>query len=220
MISVHQLAHSYTSGEIKYQALKEISFSLDSPTFCALMGPSGSGKSTLLSILGLIYPVQSGSVQIFGAEVSHYTEEQRRQFRASQIGFVFQHFRLLPGLDVTENVMFTCLINSWPKTDAQERAHELLKHLELFELRNKLPNQLSGGEMQRVALARALAPKPKLILADEPTGNLDSESGERVLSLLKSESGNGRYIFMATHSSHAASYCTSTLSIKDGSLVL
>lgn len=200
-------------------AVKEVSLVVRRGEFVALVGPSGCGKSTLLTMLGLIERPSSGDLLFQGSSLSGATEATLQSLRRTSIGFVFQAFNLLSTLSVVENVMLPCILTGAPEAQARSRADELIEALGLHHRRDMMPATLSGGEMQRVAIARAVAHRPTLILADEPTGNLDSSAGEAVLSMLRAVHREGTPIIMATHSDAAAACCSRVLRMRDGAIV-
>jgi ABC-type lipoprotein export system ATPase subunit len=201
------------------QVLADISFEIAAAERVALMGPSGSGKSTLLNCLGGIDRPDSGEVRIAGQTLAALDEAELSRLRRETVSTVFQFFHLLPTLTAAENIEFPLQLLKVPVVERAQRVDELLEEVHLLHRRNALPDQLSGGEMQRIAIARALAPRPKLILADEPTGNLDSVSGEAVLQLLKRLTE--RYqsaLVLVTHSEEATWVCNRVLRLRDGAL--
>ena len=219
VLSVNSLLKMYARGREEVQALKGASFTIAKGEFIALSGPSGSGKSTLLNIIGLSDVPNGGEVTLGEQKVDFKNEKMLRALRRSHLGYVFQHFNLLPTLSAKENVMLPLLLKG---VKAHEASTKAINHLELTGLGqriNHLPAELSGGEMQRVAVCRATVHEPTLILADEPTGNLDSKAGEIVLELLKEATLSGTSILMATHSSRALTFASRTLLIFDGVLV-
>ena len=202
-------------------ALAEVSFTIQRGEFVALRGPSGCGKSTLLHILGAMDRPTQGSVTLAGRDLSTLGAEALAQVRRRQVGFVFQSYFLLPTLRVAENVMLPLLLEGAAASDARQRAEELLQVVGLQQRGGHFPGQLSGGEMQRAAVARAVAHRPELLLADEPTGNLDSSNGRRVMELLsRLHRELGLTIVLATHADEAAAYTSRTIGLRDGRLVL
>lgn len=220
LVTALRLSKEYHLGEKVVRALDNVSFSVDAGTFACVMGPSGSGKSTLLHLLGGLDRPSTGSVMVDGADLASLSDEELTTFRRRKLGFVFQFFNLLPTMNAWENVGLPLLLDGRKLPDVRPRAEALLERVGLGERTHHKPGQLSGGEMQRVAIARALAPDPVLILADEPTGNLDSGSGEAVLGLLKSAAQNdGKTIVMVTHDMKAASAGDQIIQMEDGRLV-
>ena len=212
ILKVQDLCKTYGKGEAKVEALKKVSLSLDKGEFAAVVGESGSGKSTLLNCIGALDTPTSGHILVDGQDLFSMKEEQRTIFRRRNIGFIFQSFQLVSELNVEQNIIFPLLLD-YRKPDPAE-VEEILDLLGLTERRHHLPNQLSGGQQQRVAIGRALITKPKLILADEPTGNLDSKTSQDVLSLLKVTSQKfTQTIVMITHNEEIAQipFCTNYL---------
>lgn len=202
-------------------ALAEVSFTIQRGEFVALRGPSGCGKSTLLHILGAMDRPTQGSVTLAGRDLSSLGAEALAQVRRRQVGFVFQSYFLLPTLRVAENVMLPLLLEGTAASAARQRAEELLQVVGLEQRGGHFPGQLSGGEMQRAAVARAVAHRPELLLADEPTGNLDSGNGRRVMELLsRLHCEFGLTIVLATHADEAAAYTNRTIALRDGRVVL
>ena len=187
--------------------------------FVAIMGPSGCGKSTLLNILGLLDNPDSGNYWLGGEEVGHLKEKDRTQFRKGRIGFVFQSFNLIDELTVEENVELQLKYLNVPKEERKQRVLEILRKVNLSQRAKHYPQQLSGGQQQRVAIARAVVGNPKLILADEPTGNLDSKNGLEVMELLSQLNAEGTTIVMVTHSQHDATYANRIIHLFDGQVV-
>jgi len=216
IVTCQLLSKTYIAGQIEVHALRGVSIALRSGEFVGLTGPSGCGKSTLLNILGMTEPPTAGVVYFRGAEVNFSNSVALATLRRSQIGYLFQYFNLLPTLTAQENVALMLLLNATGSAAAMARAAEVLKELGLESRIQHLPQALSGGEMQRVALARAIVHKPALVLADEPTGNLDSKRGQQVLGLLSEIAANGTAILMATHSSSALERCSRVISMLDG----
>ncbi len=200
-------------------ALRGVTLSVEEGEFVAIMGPSGSGKSTLLNIIGLLDTPDRGRVNIGGYNVEELEEKDRTILRRRLIGFVFQAFHLIPSLTVRENVELPMVFDGIPSKEREERAVSLLKEVGLEDKLFSLPTKLSGGEKQRVAIARALANNPKLILADEPTGNLDSKNGKMVMELLKSFNRKGVTLIVVTHDPEVASMAERIVHIKDGEIV-
>ena len=217
LLEVNSICKTYGTGVTAVQAMKNVSFSVPKGEFVAVVGESGSGKSTLLNIIGALDTPTSGKVTIDGKEIFKMKEEQRTIFRRRNIGFIFQAFNLIPELNVEQNIIFPLLLD-YQKPD-KAYLEELLTVLNLKERRNHLPSQLSGGQQQRVTIGRALITRPMLILADEPTGNLDTQNTDEVIALLKAASK--RYeqtIIMITHSRSIASTADRVLQVSDGTL--
>jgi len=219
MIKTVNLNKVFRTDEVETTALNNINFSVEAGEFAAIMGPSGCGKSTLLNILGLIDNPSSGELWFLGKELSKFSERQRTSFRKGNIGFVFQSFNLIDELTVYENVELPLLYLGYSNTDRKNRVEAVLEQMNLIPRRNHFPQQLSGGQQQRVAVARAVVAEPKLILADEPTGNLDSEHGEEVMNLLTQLNETGTTIIMVTHSPSHAEYAQRVIHLFDGQVV-
>lgn len=217
ILKVHNLCKTYTQGEIKVEALKNVSFSLEKGEFAAVVGESGSGKSTLLNCIGALDVPTSGQILLDGQNLFSMKEEERTIFRRRNIGFVFQTFQLVSELNVEQNLIFPLLLD-YRKPDP-EAVEELLKLLGLSDRRRQLPGQLSGGQQQRVAIGRALITRPKLILADEPTGNLDSKNSQDVIDLLTEASRRYQQtILMITHNRNLTACADRVFRVSDGIL--
>ena len=213
------LTKIFRTESVQTTALNEVNLEIRPGEFVAIMGPSGCGKSTLLNILGLLDNPTSGSYKLLGQEVADLHEKDRTRVRKGKIGFVFQSFNLLDELNAFENVELP-LTSLWPRAaERQTRANDRLKRMAISHRAQHFPQQLSGGQQQRVAIARAVVTNPKLILADEPTGNLDSKNGAEVIKLLSELNGEGTTIIMVTHSQHDASFAHRTVHLFDGSVV-
>ena len=219
MITVENLEKFYRTEEVQTVALNKLSFIVKEGEFVAVMGPSGCGKSTLLNILGLLDDPDGGSFVFNGTEVSGFNERKRANLRKHNIGFVFQSFNLIDELTVFENVELPLIYTGVKKADRKERVHQVLEKMGIMHRRNHFPQQLSGGQQQRVAVARAVVNNPKLILADEPTGNLDSSNGNEVMDLLTELNEQGTTIIMVTHSEHDAKYSHRIIRLLDGQKV-
>lgn len=207
-------------GTQEVNAVAGVSLSIGAGEMVALVGPSGSGKSTLLNVLGALDRPDGGEVWFEGTALSKLDDAARTLLRRQRIGLIFQFFNLLPQLTTLENVTLPLLLAGAPRSMAEKRADELLERMGMLARREHTPEELSGGEMQRVAIARALSPRPPLLLADEPTGNLDSKSGAEVLSLLRGTAReNGAAVLMVTHDPRAAAVTDRVLELKDGRLV-
>ena len=216
-IELRSLYKIYKQGQNEVFALNGLSAEIDQGEFLAILGPSGSGKSTLLHILGGLDSPTKGSVIIDGTDISEYSDQKLAKYRSKTVGFVFQSFNLLPALTVRENIEMPMLIDGGDID--KEYLEEIEKGLEIDDLLKRLPSQISGGQMQRVAIARALANKPTLILADEPTGNLDSEISEKVLSLfLETCRRYGQTLVMITHNEEIATKADRIIRIRDGKI--
>ncbi|MCO5286278.1 MAG: ABC transporter ATP-binding protein [Chitinophagaceae bacterium] len=219
MIKITDLEKVYRTEDVETVALNKLSLSVKTGEFVAVMGPSGCGKSTLLNILGLLDEPDSGSFLFNGQEVAHFKERQRADLRKKNIGFVFQSFNLIDELTVFENVELPLIYLGVKATDRKGRVEEVLQKMQIMHRRNHYPQQLSGGQQQRVAVARAVINKPKLILADEPTGNLDSTNGGEVMELLTDLNEQGTTIVMVTHSEHDARFSHRIIRMLDGQTV-
>ena len=218
MVRLERVSKVYRQGAREVQALKDVNLEVSPGEFVAVVGPSGSGKSTLLNIIGGLDRPTSGRVWVAGEEISRLDEEALARWRGRTIGFVFQFFQLLPTLTALENVMLPMELTGAFKGHRRQRAMELLELVGLAERAHHLPGELSGGEQQRVALARALANDPPLILADEPTGNLDSVSGARVIETLLQFHRQGKTIVLVTHQRELAEKARRVLKLRDGVL--
>ncbi len=217
ILEVQNLCKTYGKGEARVQALDHVSFSVGKGEFIAIVGESGSGKSTLLNVVGALDNPTSGKVLIDGKDIFSMPEKKLTVFRRQNIGFIFQSFNLIPELNVEQNITFPLLLD-YQKPD-QKYVEELLEILGLKERRKHLPSQLSGGQQQRVAIGRALAARPAIIMADEPTGNLDSKNSQEVITLLKSMSAKYRQtILMITHNENHADATDRVLRMTDGRL--
>ena len=217
MIRCIEVCKTYRQGDNDITALAGISLEIAKGSFVAIMGPSGSGKSTLMHLIGGLDRPTSGDLLVNGRLIGQMTDDQVTLFRRYKIGFVFQFFNLLPTLTALENVALPLVLDGRPTAESDDRAQALLARTGLDKRQDHLPDELSGGEIQRVAVARALAFNPPILLADEPTGNLDSKNGEAILSLLKEiNREQGCTIVMVTHSDEAARYGDRTIVLRDG----
>ena len=214
ILSLQRVRKDYITDGDPVPALREVSLDVAPGEFVALMGPSGCGKSTLLNLAGAMDFPTSGAVLIDGVDTSALNDAGLTRLRRDKIGFIFQSFQLLPALSVAENVELPLMLAGRP--EARQTALDRLRQVEMEAFAARLPYQLSGGQMQRVAIARALAPAPKLLLADEPTGNLDSSTGETILQLLRRIARQGTAIVMATHSAEAANSTDTVVRLRDG----
>ena len=219
MLKVNNLKKSFFTEEIETVALAGVSFEVKEGEFVAIMGPSGCGKSTLLNILGLLDNPTSGEYTLLGKEVGDLKERDRTYFRRGNIGFVFQSFNLIDEMNVSENIELPLIYMGVKPAERKERVQKMLERMDMTHRAKHFPQQLSGGQQQRVAIARALVSNPKLILADEPTGNLDSKNGQEVMNLLRELNLEGTTVIMVTHSQHDASYAQRILCLFDGELV-
>lgn len=219
MIQTINLQKLFATEEVETTALNGINMDVRDGEFVAIMGPSGCGKSTLLNILGLLDNPSDGQYNFYGTEVSRLSERQRAELRKGSIGFVFQSFNLIDELTVYENVELPLLYLKTPADERKVRVEAALNRMNIMHRRNHFPQQLSGGQQQRTAIARAVVAKPKLILADEPTGNLDSKNGEEVMKLLGELNDEGTTIIMVTHSPYDAGFAHRTVNLFDGKVV-
>ena len=219
MIKVENLQKVFRTEEVETWALNNVSIEVKQGEFVAIMGPSGCGKSTLLNILGLLDNPSNGSYKLNGTEVAQLTESQRTDLRKGVIGFVFQSFNLIDELNVYENIELPLLYMNVPAKERKRRVEEVMDRMAIAHRSKHFPQQLSGGQQQRVAIARAVVANPKLILADEPTGNLDSKNGKEVMELLTELNKEGTTIVMVTHSQHDAGYAQRTINLFDGEVV-
>ncbi len=221
MIDFKHITKEYSEGDTVTRVLKGVSFHIKKGEFVAIMGPSGSGKSTIMNIIGLLDEATKGVYTLDGNDVSRLTDDEQAEIRAKKIGFVFQSFNLLPRASVLRNVMLPLLYSDIPVKERELRAKQALLSSGLPEDKwNNLSNQLSGGQIQRVAIARALVNNPSIILADEPTGNLDTKTGEIVLATFKKlNKEEGRTIILITHESEVAIHADRTIHIRDGDIV-
>ena len=219
MIKIEELTKIFRTEAVETTALNGVSLEVKDGEFVAIMGPSGCGKSTLLSILGLLDNPTSGNYYLDGEEVGHLKERARTNYRKGRIGFVFQSFNLIDELTVEENVDLQLKYLDVPKAERKERVLEILRKVSLSQRAKHYPQQLSGGQQQRVAIARAVVGRPKLILADEPTVNLDSKNSEEVMTLLSQLNAEGTTIVMVTHSQHDATYANRVINLLDGAIV-
>ncbi|MDD5951781.1 MAG: ABC transporter ATP-binding protein [Bacteroidales bacterium] len=219
MIKVTDLCKVFRTEEIETTALNNVSFEIKDGEFVAIMGPSGCGKSTLLNILGLLDNPSSGSYIFEDSEVAGLKEKDRTKFRKGNIGFIFQSFNLIDELNVFENIELPLRYLDMPAAERKARVTEMMKRMNISHRASHFPQQLSGGQQQRVAIARACVANPKLILADEPTGNLDSKNGKEVMELLQELNREGATIVMVTHSQKDASMAQRIINLFDGSIV-
>ena len=219
MIKTVNLQKIFRTEEVQTLALTNVNIEVSEGEFVAIMGPSGCGKSTLLNILGLLDNPTAGEYYLNGTEVSRYTESQRTDLRKGVIGFVFQSFNLIDELNVYENVELPLLYMGIPAAERKKRVEDALERMGMMHRVKHFPQQLSGGQQQRTAIARAVVANPKLILADEPTGNLDSKNGREVMELLKELHRDGTTIVMVTHSQHDADYADRIIHLFDGQVV-
>ncbi|MBO3698549.1 ABC transporter ATP-binding protein [Roseivirga sp. E12] len=219
MITTKGLKKFYYTDEIETTALNNVNLAIGEGEFVAIMGPSGCGKSTLLNIIGLLDNPSEGEFFFYDEEVSKYSERQRAELRKKNIGFVFQSFNLIDELTVYENVELPLIYLKYPAADRKKRVEEVLETMQIMHRKDHFPQQLSGGQQQRVAVARAVVAKPNLILADEPTGNLDSTNGQEVMTLLSDLNAKGTTVVMVTHSATDAEYAHRVINLFDGQVV-
>ena len=219
MLTLTNISKVFHAEFVKTIALNGVSLSVEDGEFVAIMGPSGCGKSTLLNILGLLDNPTSGTYLLNGKDVGSLKESQRTDVRKGEIGFVFQSFNLIDELTVEENVELPLIYLDVPSKERKERVAEILRRVDMSHRAKHFPQQLSGGQQQRCAIARAVISHPSMILADEPTGNLDSKNGEEVMKLLQELNVDGTTIIMVTHSKHDAAYATRIINLFDGQIV-
>ena len=219
IITVDNVNKTYKNGSLELQVLKNISFKVDKGEFLAIMGSSGSGKSTMMNILGCLDNQYEGKYILDGIDISKSTENELSEIRNKKIGFIFQSFNLLPRLTALENVELPLIYSSVPKEERHKRANELLEMVGLKERTHHRPNELSGGQRQRVAIARALVNNPSIILADEPTGNLDSKSEGEIIEILQKLNKMGKTIVIVTHEPSIGEIAERKIIFKDGEII-
>jgi putative ABC transport system ATP-binding protein len=219
MIKTVQLSKVYRTDEVETTALNSVDIEIKAGEFVSVMGPSGCGKSTLMNVLGMIDNPSAGEYFFNEQEVGKLSERKRADVRKNNLGFVFQSFNLIDELTVYENVELPMLYTKVPATERKKRVEELLEGMNIMHRKNHFPQQLSGGQQQRVAVARAVVNKPKLILADEPTGNLDSANGDEVMKILADLNATGTTILMVTHSQYCAEFGNRIIRMLDGKVV-
>jgi len=219
MIETRNLTKVYRTDEVETTALNQINITINPGEFVSIMGPSGCGKSTLMNILGLLDHPNGGEYRFMGQEVSRLKERERTRLRKESIGFVFQSFNLIDELTVYENIELPLIYQNMSASKRKEKVFAVMEHLKLISRRRHFPLQLSGGQQQRVAVARALVVNPKIILADEPTGNLDSRNGDEVMALMQELHSNGTTIVMVTHSQEFADCAQRVIHLFDGQVV-
>lgn len=216
MIQIKNLSKVFRTEEVETMALSEVSLTINQGDFVSIMGPSGSGKSTLLNIVGLLDSGSGGSYQLLNQEIIGLKEKEKSKARKENIGFIFQNFNLIDELSVYDNIELPLIYNKVPSSDRKQKVEAIANKLGISHRLKHFPQQLSGGQQQRVAVARALINDPKIILADEPTGNLDSKNGNEVMELLTDLHANGATILMVTHSDYDALFSQRTILMKDG----
>lgn len=219
MLKLHNLFKTYQTDEVETVALNGVNVEIDQGDFVAVMGPSGCGKSTLLNIIGLLDGPTEGDYFFFDENVAKYNEAQRAGIRKKNIGFIFQSFNLIDELNVAENIELALLYHDMPTAERKRRVTEVMDRIGIAHRANHMPGQLSGGQQQRVAVARAVVGDQPLILADEPTGNLDSAHGQEVMEMLRTLNKEGTTIVMVTHSPAHADYARRTVNLFDGHVV-
>lgn len=219
IIKIESLRKMYDTGSVKFEALKGVDFDVNKGEFVAIMGTSGSGKSTLMNIIGCLDVATGGKYFLAGQDISLFKETELNKVRNREIGFVFQSFNLLPKLNVLKNVELPMIYNGIKGHERKERATELLNMVGLGDKLKNRPNELSGGQKQRVAIARALVNNPKILLADEPTGNLDSQSEGEIMGIFKKLNEEGTTIIMVTHEAEIAEYASRIIHFKDGHIL-
>ena len=217
-VRLTKVSKIYTSGEVSLQALKDVNLKIKEGEFVAIIGPSGSGKSTLMNIIGLLDHPTSGQYELDGQDTSRLKENTLAEIRNSKIGFVFQSFNLLPRTSALDNISLPLVYAGVSKAERLNRAKQALEQVGLADKLNSHPNQLSGGQQQRVAIARALVNDPQIILADEPTGNLDTQSGAEVMKIFEKLHKQGKTIIMITHEASIACHAKKIIRIKDGAI--
>ncbi len=216
IISLQDVRKEYRMGETSVEALSDADVEIEEGEFVAVMGPSGSGKSTLMNMIGALDVPTDGNVNIGADDISTFSEDQLAVLRSKKIGFIFQQFNLIPTMNATENVALPMLFTGVSKKDRRKRAEMLLEKVGLGDRLTHMPSELSGGQRQRVSIARSLANDPDIVLADEPTGNLDQETGEKIMDLLTDLNQEGKTIVMVTHDEEDASYADRIINIVDG----
>ncbi len=216
LIEIHDLNKTYASGDTIVTAIDQMAFFIDDGEFVTITGQSGSGKSTLLSVMGAMNRPSHGQVLVDSLDLYSLTNEQRADFRSEYMGFIFQSFQLIPYLTVLENVKLPMAVTGRSKKEKNEMALEVISRVGLGDKAHRLPDQLSGGEQERVAIARAIVNRPPIIMADEPTGNLDSATAMEIMALLQGLNDEGHTIIMVTHNAAMEAHATRTIRVKDG----
>ncbi len=220
ILRTHKLSKTYMQGKIPVHALKNVDLEVKKGEFVSITGPSGSGKSTLLSIIGCIETPTSGNVWIDGIEITRAKQGELPRIRREKIGFIFQHFNLIPTLTALENVEIPMRFTRTPKKERQRRAKHLLEQIGMADRMHHRPSELSGGEQQRVSIARALANRPAIILADEPTGEVDTKTRDKIIEILGDLSKNGQTVIVVTHDPEVAQQTQRTLKMRDGEIII
>ena len=220
LVTAKALEKTYIAGDITVRAIRGIDFTIEPASFVSFVGPSGSGKSTLLNMIGCLDPPTSGFLEVAGQEVTHFRSKESAKFRGDHIGFIFQDFNLIPVLTVFENIEYPLqMVQNWPTRKRKQRVQELLEAVGMKDQGNKFPSQISGGQKQRVAVARALVTNAKLVLADEPTANLDRETANRIISLMKQMRDEfGTTFIFSTHDSKVMKSAEKIFTLEDGKL--
>ena len=221
VVSARQLVKTYTTGDIAVKAIRGVDFTIEPASFVSFIGPSGSGKSTLLNMIGCLDPPTAGSLQVAGHDITHFSRRQAAIFRGEHIGFIFQDFNLISVLTVFENIEYPLqMVQNWPKQKRHARVAELLRAVGMEDQGHKLPSQISGGQKQRVAVARALVTNAKLVLADEPTANLDQKTANRIISLMKEMRDEfGTTFIFSTHDPNVVGNVETIFTLEDGKLL-
>ncbi|MBU1085733.1 MAG: ABC transporter ATP-binding protein [Candidatus Beckwithbacteria bacterium] len=219
LISFKEITKTYITGPVEYQALRGVSFDLEKGEFVSIMGPSGSGKSTIMNIVGALDTPTTGIYRLKGKDISHYDEDELAEIRNKEVGFVFQSFNLLSRTSVLKNVIRPMMYSNIDKKEREVRAMEKLEMVGLIDKASNLSNHLSGGQIQRVAIARALVMNPSIVLADEPTGNLDTKTAEEIMGTLKKLNDKGVTVIVITHEENIAEFTKRIIKIRDGVVV-
>jgi putative ABC transport system ATP-binding protein len=217
-VDIQSVTKIYKTGKKEFKALNNVSLKIYNGDFLAFMGPSGSGKSTLMNLIGCLDRATSGEIYIHGQSLSQLNDNRLAEIRSKEIGFVFQDFNLIPSMTAVRNVILPMTLAGSPRSAREQNAMSLLKKVGLDNWAKHLPTELSGGEKQRVAIARAIANNPLIVLADEPTGNLDTKTGEQILKFLSSLNKEGKTILLVTHDSSLIKYTNRVINIKDGEI--
>ncbi len=220
LVELKKVTKIYITGKVEYEALRGVDFTLSEGEFTALVGPSGSGKTTMLNIIGGLDSATSGSVWFEGEDITNWNANRLSELRRIKIGFIFQSYNLVPVLTARENIELPLLLRNWPSDKAKARALELLEAVEILDMANKRPDEMSGGQRQRIAVARAISDKPALILADEPTANLDSKTGNALLVIMeKLNKEEGVTFLFSTHDPRVVERANKIATLEDGVIV-